>query len=101
MKKYRLLKDLPGYAAGTIFISQPPYGYRPENNGTVWTFHLPSCCMNEQKDWFTEVQEKGYTEDDMIDLIGFVHGLYCKNRVHHHDKSVLNVWLEKRKSEKQ
>jgi len=65
MKKYRLLKDLPGILAGTTFI----YNVSDDN------YQIQGCLSKHQyeldyiesfPDWFEEIQEAKFTEQDMI-----------------------------------
>jgi hypothetical protein len=77
MKKYRLLKDLPGHTAGTVFIPQPPRGFCAESNSARYIFYLPSACMYDEE-WFEEVVEKTtFSRQDMTDFANFV---FTRNR---------------------
>jgi hypothetical protein len=76
MKKYKSLKDLPGYPAGTIWVKDErinpldSLGYYPEfRQRTDWLLYLPTKCLIEEKDWFQEIKDspKEYTKEDMED----------------------------------
>ena len=67
MKKYRLLKDLPGIKAGDIFELV-------DSTNTSRLNDYYECCgifadcgvVEDNPDWFEEIQDKEFTRDDMI-----------------------------------
>src|SRR3990167_7365337 len=93
LKKYKSLKDLPGYSAGTIWVRDErinpmeSLGYFPEfRQRTSWIFYLPTKCVENESDWFEEIKENPvevtgnvhepkFSENDMVDF-----GWYVKNR---------------------
>ena len=96
MKKYRLLRDLPGYEAGTVFINDPPHGYKPESILIrPYTFYLPTYCICNESDWFEEIKEPKFTEQDMEAFAYFIHARRkFKNKTLNWGFAYLNEWLK-------
>jgi hypothetical protein len=80
MKKYKLLKDLPGSKAGIIFIKE---GFDESINKTYAKNHYKpigsiaspvffECDVENNPEWFEEVVESNFTKpqrDEIIKLI--------------------------------
>lgn len=62
-KKYRLLKDLPGARAGTIF--KPRSRSSILFNGADDSPLFYERSLELHSDWFEKIDEKKYTEGDM------------------------------------
>ena len=71
-KKYRLLKDLPGVKAGTVFVKAKDGDLPPRIGSNIMPWYspkgkwLPQFSYDEMEDpeWF-ELDESKYTKEDM------------------------------------
>lgn len=87
MKKYKLLKDLPNCKAGIVLFATD--GERCVD----LNIHPASY-----PDWFEEVKELEYTEDDLYSFADFINSQYNKHRPTYMTQTLVSSWLEKRKS---
>jgi len=53
MKRFELLKDIPGAKAGVVF-EETKNGYVHRINGDQW-IGLPKFIFNENPEWFKEI----------------------------------------------
>ena len=66
MKRYALLKELPGMSLGTIFEDSFTEDYFKGVCGDV-THYFNGSLIRANPSWFHEVKEQLYTEDDMLE----------------------------------
>jgi AMMECR1 domain-containing protein len=73
MRKFKLLKELPGVRAGAIFEqSAVTEGYDCIEGTMQSGLFLPEVIVETNTDWFEEVQEKEeklYTKSDLLMLL--------------------------------
>ena len=94
MKKYRLLKDLPGLYIGDIFELV-------DSTKTSRLNDYYECCgifadcgvVEDNPDWFEEIQEKEFTRDDMEQFAAY----YSFKHNKPHIPGCLNEWINKKK----
>ena len=112
-KKYRLLKDLPGTEAGTIFTitkssDLPSHAkgleaYTPE--GIICPQFIKNDVINNPG-WFEEValeiEPNMFSEEDLLDFARQYYKDALHQTAHHHasritgSKSILKDWLKQR-----
>ncbi len=66
--KYELLKDIPGANKGDIFVYKDPWYYFKPEKSEFPKIHL--CDVRPNHEWFKKIalEEKKWTENDMIDF---------------------------------
>lgn len=90
--KYRLLKDLPHYVAGTIFRQPTPSViWYPEGSSHTHTY-VTEMLKDPSFDWFEYIDETPY----QINIIGFPSStegetLFCKE---FESKEAMEAWLK-------
>ena len=72
MKKYRLLKDLPGIKRGAMFTDERCDDYFEGVEGSN-EHHFNGGIIRENPDWFQEIQDKEFTKDDMFSFAQLYH----------------------------
>jgi len=98
MRKFRLLKDIPGIRAGAIFEASVVDNFYECINGRVSInkFALPDSVVEDNPGWFEEVkeQEKEFTKADMLAYAAYYAASlkFCPN-----DIELLNYWAKEEK----
>ena len=94
MKKYRLLKDLPGIHKGAIFTDEKCEDYFQGKDGGN-EHHFNGCIIRENPDWFEEVQEKDFSKEDMKDFAIYYHQERVVSPLRIADE-LIEVWIKQR-----
>lgn len=71
VKKYKLLKDLPGLKAGAISSGERIITFFSKTSVKTYKFSAEEVVSNPE--WFEEVTEHLFTQDDMLKayMLGF------------------------------
>lgn len=64
MKKYRLLKDMPGANANTVFVKVPAGHYQPLDDKDCYFPRLTVGSVESNPEWFEEVVERWKPRDE-------------------------------------
>ena len=97
MRKYKLLKDLPGFKAGCeIEITCCPNISNMREWRECGDLLIDRPTIENNPEWFEEIQEKEFTGEDMMKFAYHV----MDNHSHSQNCAfveILNEWLKERK----